>query len=137
MANSTPNWRTGLSLPTPRVGRMFPAIEAAYSTPGRARRDVGRPSAERLYELNKGVAESRSVRLLAANNLASPDGNDTRPLFAQLMLDEAFSKSDPQFAQQALSAFRKFGFQLVILATVQNTTTTQLRRNSVDVATAS
>jgi uncharacterized protein YPO0396 len=29
------------------------------------------------------------------------------------MLDEAFSKSDPQFAQQALQAFRKFGFQLV------------------------
>lgn len=32
--------------------------------------DVGRPSAERLYELHRGVAESRSVRLLAANNLA-------------------------------------------------------------------
>ncbi|MFN3003767.1 ATP-binding protein [Mycolicibacterium wolinskyi] len=58
-------------------------------------------------------------------NLASPDSNDTRPMFAQLMLDEAFSKSDPQFAQQALSAFRKFGFQLVIVATVQNTTTIQ------------
>ena len=38
------------------------------------------------------------------------------------MLDEAFSKSDPQFAQQALQAFRKFGFQLVIVATVQNAT---------------
>ena len=58
-------------------------------------------------------------------NLASPDSNDTRPLFAQLMLDEAFSKSDPQFAQQALSAFRKFGFQLVIVSTVQNSTTIQ------------
>lgn len=41
------------------------------------------------------------------------------------MLDEAFSKSDPQFAQQALSAFRKFGFQLIIVATVQNTSTIQ------------
>ena len=41
------------------------------------------------------------------------------------MLDEAFSKSDPQFAQQALQAFRKFGFQLVIVATVQNATTIQ------------
>jgi uncharacterized protein YPO0396 len=39
------------------------------------------------------------------------------------MLDEALSKSDPQFAQQALQAFRKFGFQLVIVATVQNATT--------------
>lgn len=58
-------------------------------------------------------------------NLASPDGHDNRPIFAQLMLDEAFSKSDPQFAQQALSAFRKFGFQLIIVATVQNTSTIQ------------
>lgn len=58
-------------------------------------------------------------------NLASPSGDDNRPIFAQLMLDEAFSKSDPQFAQQALSAFRKFGFQLVIVATVQNTSTIQ------------
>lgn len=58
-------------------------------------------------------------------NLASPGGDDNRPIFAQLMLDEAFSKSDPQFAQQALSAFRKFGFQLVIVATVQNTSTIQ------------
>lgn len=64
-------------------------------------------------------------------NLASPGSNDTRPLFAQLMLDEAFSKSDPQFAQQALSAFRKFGFQLVIVATVQNTTTIQPYIDSV------
>lgn len=58
-------------------------------------------------------------------NLASPHGKDNRPIFAQLMLDEAFSKSDPQFAQQALSAFRKFGFQLIIVATVQNTSTIQ------------
>jgi uncharacterized protein YPO0396 len=64
-------------------------------------------------------------------NLASPGSSDTRPMFAQLMLDEAFSKSDPQFAQQALSAFRKFGFQLVIVATVQNTTTIQPYIDSV------
>jgi uncharacterized protein YPO0396 len=64
-------------------------------------------------------------------NLANPDTDDNRPVFAQLMLDEAFSKSDPQFAQQALSAFRKFGFQLVIVATVQNTTTIQPYINSV------
>lgn len=58
-------------------------------------------------------------------NLANPESGDNKPVFAQLMLDEAFSKSDPQFASQALQAFRKFGFQLVIVATVQNATTIQ------------
>ena len=47
------------------------------------------------------------------------------------MLDEAFSKSGPQFAQQALQAFRKFSFQLVIVATVQNATTIQSYIDSV------
>jgi uncharacterized protein YPO0396 len=64
-------------------------------------------------------------------NLASPESSDNKPVFAQLMLDEAFSKSDPQFAQQALQAFRKFGFQLVIVATVQNATTIQPYIDSV------
>ena len=68
-------------------------------------------------------------------NLAAPcapgEVPDNRPVFAQLMLDEAFSKSDPQFAQQALQAFRKFGFQLVIVATVQNATTIQPYVDSV------
>ena len=47
------------------------------------------------------------------------------------MLDEAFSKSDPQFAQRALQAFRRFGFQLVVVATVQNATTIQPYIDSV------
>jgi hypothetical protein len=64
-------------------------------------------------------------------NLASPESADNRPVFAQPMLDEAFSKSDPQFAQQALQAFRKFGFQLVIIATVQNAATIQPSIDSV------
>jgi uncharacterized protein YPO0396 len=64
-------------------------------------------------------------------NLASTESTDNTPVFAQLMLDEAFSRSDPQFAQQALSAFRKFGFQLVIVATVQNATTIQPYIDSV------
>jgi uncharacterized protein YPO0396 len=42
-----------------------------------------------------------------------------------------FPKPDPQFAQQALQAFRKFGFQLVIVATVQNATTIQPYIDSV------
>ena len=64
-------------------------------------------------------------------NLANPESSDNKPVFAQLMLDEAFSKSDPQFAQQALQAFRKFGSQLVIVATVQNATTIQPYIDSV------
>ena len=64
-------------------------------------------------------------------NLASPERDNNRPVFAQLMLDEAFSKSDPQFAQKARQAFRKFGFQLVIVATVQNATTIQPYIDSV------
>lgn len=55
-------------------------------------------------------------------NLADPDTGDNRPVFAQLMLDEAFSKSDPKFAGQALAAFGRFGFQLIIVATLQNST---------------
>jgi uncharacterized protein YPO0396 len=57
-------------------------------------------------------------------NLASTESADNRPAFAQLMLDEAVSKSDPQFAQQALQAFRKFGFQLVIGVMVSKTEAT-------------
>ena len=40
------------------------------------------------------------VLLAGAMNfsLAGPESADSRPVFAQLMLDEAFSKSDPQFA---------------------------------------
>jgi len=64
-------------------------------------------------------------------NLATPESADNRPVFAQLMLDEAFSISDPQFTQQALQAFRKFGFQLVIAATAQNATTIQPHIDSV------
>lgn len=56
-------------------------------------------------------------------NLAKASSDDLRPVFAQLMLDEAFSKSDPQFAQQALAAFQQFGFQLVIVSTLQNANT--------------
>jgi len=58
-------------------------------------------------------------------NLADHDSGDTRPVFSQLMIDEAFSKSDPNFARQSLAAFRRFGFQLLIVATVQNTTVIQ------------
>lgn len=64
-------------------------------------------------------------------NLADHASGDSRPVFSQLMIDEAFSKSDPDFARQSLSAFRRFGFQLVIVATVQNTTVIQPYIDSV------
>lgn len=51
-------------------------------------------------------------------NLATPD-SDGRPVFAPLMLDEAFSKSDETFSAQALSAFDEFGFQLLIAAPIR------------------
>ncbi|HEY0637401.1 MAG TPA: SbcC/MukB-like Walker B domain-containing protein [Pseudonocardiaceae bacterium] len=53
-------------------------------------------------------------------NLADPD-SDGRPRFAPLMLDEAFSKSDETFSQQALGAFDEFGFQLIIAAPIRMT----------------
>ncbi len=53
-------------------------------------------------------------------NLADPD-SDGRPHFAPLMLDEAFSKSDEAFSQQALAAFDEFGFQLIIAAPIRMT----------------
>ncbi|KUH84612.1 hypothetical protein AU187_18860 [Mycobacterium sp. IS-1556] len=56
-------------------------------------------------------------------NLASPENEDNKPLFAQLMLDEAFSKSDPQLAQLALQGVPQVRLQLVIVATVKNATT--------------
>ncbi|UXA14543.1 AAA family ATPase [Mycobacterium sp. SMC-8] len=75
------------------------------------------------------LAGALSFNLAAPGHAGTDEAN--RPVFAQLMLDEAFSKSDPQFAQQALQAFRKFGFQLVIVATVQNATTIQPYIDSV------
>lgn len=51
-------------------------------------------------------------------NLATPD-SDGRPVFAPLMLDEAFSKSDEVFSSQALAAFDEFGFQLLIAAPIR------------------
>ncbi|MEU4808117.1 SbcC/MukB-like Walker B domain-containing protein [Nocardia fluminea] len=51
-------------------------------------------------------------------NLADPESGG-RPSFAPLMLDEAFSKSDEKFAQQALAAFEEFGFQLIMAAPIR------------------
>jgi uncharacterized protein YPO0396 len=71
---------------------------------------------------NSGGEQEKLMALCLAGaltfNLASPESTNNTTVFAQLMLDEAFSKSDPQFTQQALQAFRKFKFRLVSEATV-------------------
>lgn len=100
--------------------------DAASGTPIRTYSNAG---------ANSGGEQEKLMAFCLAGalsyNLADPGVGDNRPVFSQLMLDEAFSKSDPQFAQQALSAFRKFGFQLVIVSTVQNSTTIQPYIDSV------
>jgi uncharacterized protein YPO0396 len=83
------------------------------------------------FNLASPAQSSMSAAAAQSSMSAAAEGADNKPVFAQLMLDEAFSKSDPQFAQQALQAFRKFGFQLVIVATVQNATTIQPYIDSV------
>ena len=66
------------------------------------------PASELRYILD----HSGALALLSSAKYANQakevlkEGLENTPVFAQLMLDEAFSKSDPQFAQQALQAFR-------------------------------
>jgi uncharacterized protein YPO0396 len=59
---------------------------------------------------NSGGEHEKLMALCLAGalsfNLSSPESTDNTPVFAQLMLDEAFSNSDPQFAQQARSTCR-------------------------------
>ncbi|WP_158085881.1 hypothetical protein [Mycobacterium arosiense] len=44
---------------------------------------------------------------MSATFNANRESADNKPVFGQLMPDEAFSKSDPPFAQQDLQAFRR------------------------------
>ncbi|MGD9526125.1 ATP-binding protein [Pseudonocardia sp.] len=72
--------------------------------------------------VNSGGEQEKLVAFCLAAalsyNLAAPD-SDGRPTFAPLMLDEAFSKSDEKYAQQALGAFEEFGFQLIMAAPIR------------------
>ncbi|WP_433287795.1 ATP-binding protein [Pseudonocardia sp. CA-142604] len=72
--------------------------------------------------VNSGGEQEKLVAFCLAAalsyNLAAPD-SDGRPTFAPLMLDEAFSKSDEKYAQQALAAFEEFGFQLIMAAPIR------------------
>ena len=72
--------------------------------------------------VNSGGEQEKLVAFCLAAalsyNLADSDSNGT-PRFAPLMLDEAFSKSDEEYAAQALAVFDEFGFQLVMAAPIR------------------
>jgi len=72
--------------------------------------------------VNSGGEQEKFVAFCLAAalsyNLADADSGGM-PRFAPLMLDEAFSKSDEEYAAQALSVFDEFGFQLLIAAPIR------------------
>ncbi|SIS21396.1 ATP-binding protein [Williamsia sterculiae] len=70
---------------------------------------------------NSGGEQEKLVAfcLAAALSFSLRTGDDHRPGFAPLMLDEAFSKSDETFSSQSLRAFEQFGFQLMIAAPIR------------------
>jgi uncharacterized protein YPO0396 len=70
---------------------------------------------------NSGGEQEKIVAfcLAAALSYQLSDDNDDYPRFGSVMLDEAFSKSDETFTDQAMSAFTAFGFQLVLAAPVR------------------
>ncbi|HEX5406369.1 MAG TPA: SbcC/MukB-like Walker B domain-containing protein, partial [Pseudonocardiaceae bacterium] len=72
--------------------------------------------------VNSGGEQEKFVAFCLAAalsyNLADTDSGGM-PRFAPLMLDEAFSKSDEEYAAQALSVFDEFGFQLLIAAPIR------------------
>jgi uncharacterized protein YPO0396 len=72
--------------------------------------------------VNSGGEQEKLVAFCLAAalsyNLADSGSNGT-PRFAPLMLDEAFSKSDEEYAAQALAVFDEFGFQLVMAAPIR------------------
>jgi uncharacterized protein YPO0396 len=67
--------------------------------------------------VNSGGEQEKLVAFCLAAALSynlADTTSGSRPRFAPLMLDEAFIKSDEQFATQALTAFDTFGFQLLM-----------------------
>ena len=70
---------------------------------------------------NSGGEQEKIVAfcLAAALSYQLRSGADEYPTFGSVMLDEAFSKSDETFTDQAMSAFIAFGFQLVLAAPVR------------------
>lgn len=70
---------------------------------------------------NSGGEQEKIVAFCLAAALSYQLKSDTEqdPTFGSIMLDEAFSKSDETFTDQAMSAFIAFGFQLVLAAPVR------------------
>lgn len=98
-------------------------VRNAYVFYGREENDAGETTTTyRNTASNSGGEQEKLVAFCLAAalsyNLADPE-SDGRPTFAPLMLDEAFSKSDEKYAQQALGAFDEFGFQLIMAAPIR------------------
>lgn len=98
-------------------------VRTSYTFYGREQNPEGvTTTTYRNTASNSGGEQEKLVAFCLAAalsyNLADPD-SDGRPRFAPLMLDEAFSKSDEAFSQQALAAFDEFGFQLIIAAPIR------------------
>ncbi len=70
---------------------------------------------------NSGGEQEKIVAFCLAAALAYQlsDDSDDYPRLGSVMLDEAFSKSDETFTDQAMSAFTAFGFQLILAAPVR------------------
>lgn len=70
---------------------------------------------------NSGGEQEKLVAFCLAAGLSYQLGTGDRPYtrFGTVMLDEAFSKSDEVFTDQAMSAFTAFGFQLVLAAPIR------------------
>lgn len=98
-------------------------VRNAYTFYGREENTDGETTKTyRNTASNSGGEQEKLVAFCLAAalsyNLADRD-SDGRPSFAPLMLDEAFSKSDEKYAQQALAAFEEFGFQLIMAAPIR------------------
>jgi uncharacterized protein YPO0396 len=70
---------------------------------------------------NSGGEQEKIVAfcLAAALSYQLSGDHDRYPNFGSIMLDEAFSKSDEVFTDQAMAAFTAFGFQLILAAPVR------------------
>jgi len=47
----------------------------------------------------------------------------TKPMFATVVLDEAFDKTDPEFTAMAMNIFKEFGFQMVVATPMKSVMT--------------
>lgn len=114
---------TGTDMESRRWRTNVLDVRNSFTFYGRVENSVGETiKAYRNTASNSGGEQEKLVAFCLAAalsyNLADRD-SDGRPTFAPLMLDEAFSKSDEMFSQQALAAFEEFGFQLIMAAPIR------------------